>query len=147
MEIRKTSLSSILVLFLLLIVPSLVYFYVIRGHNNFIALEVIGKSGHEIPDFTFVNQDRKIVTNDNLKGNIYVANFFFTSCPTICPVMTKNMAYLQRELNQYNNIRFLSHTVDPTNDTPEKMQYYVGEKMRAKNISIDLSILISQDIV
>ena len=72
-----------------------------------------------------------------MQGNIYVADFFFTSCPTICPIMTKNMAYLQKKLSVYPNIRFLSHTVDPSNDSPEKFISYIDE-MRQKNILIDL---------
>ena len=130
---------SLFVLILILIVPSIIYFYVTKGSNNFIHLEIIGEQDHNINTFSFINQDNEVVTNDSLEGNIYVANFFFTSCPTICPIMTKNMAYLQDELSQYNNIRFLSHTVDPTNDTPEKLRYYIEKEMKAKNVNIDLS--------
>jgi protein SCO1/2 len=130
---------SLFILILILIVPSIIYFYVTKGSNNFIHLEVIGEQHHNINAFSFVNQDNEVVTNDSLEGNIYVANFFFTSCPTICPIMTKNMAYLQSELSQYDNIRFLSHTVDPINDTPEKLRYYIEKEMKAKNVTIDLS--------
>lgn len=130
---------SLFILILILIVPSIIYFYVTKGSNNFIHLEIIGEQHHNINAFSFVNQDNKVVTNDSLEGNIYVANFFFTSCPTICPIMTKNMAYLQSELSQYDNIRFLSHTVDPINDTPEKLRYYIEKEMKAKNVTIDLS--------
>ena len=136
MATRKIFPLSILLLVILLIVPSLIYFYVTRGHNNFIKLEIIGEPGHEIPDFTFINQDKKTITNENLKGNIYVANFFFTSCPKICPEMIKNMAYLQQELSVYPNIRFLSHTVDPNNDTPDRFLEYI-QKMKKKNIYIE----------
>ena len=130
---------SLFVLTLILIVPSIIYFYVTKGSNNFIHLEIIGEQDHNINTFSFINQDNKIITNDSLQGNIYVANFFFTSCPTICPIMTKNMAYLQDELSQYDNIRFLSHTVDPINDTPQKLRYYIEKEMKAKNVNIDLS--------
>jgi protein SCO1/2 len=130
---------SLFILILILIVPSIIYFYVTKGSNNFIHLEIIGEQHHNINAFSFVNQDNEVVTNDSLEGNIYVANFFFTSCPTICPIMTKNMAYLQSELSQYDNIRFLSHTVDPINDTPEKLRYYIEKEMKAKNVTIDLS--------
>lgn len=133
---RQISPSSILVLFLLLIVPSLIYFYVTQGHNSFIHLETIGEKDHKISAFSFINQDNQIITNDSLKGNIYVANFFFTSCPKICPDMIKNMAYLQKELSVYPNIRFLSHTVDPNNDTPERFLEYI-QKMKNENIYID----------
>ena len=124
-------------LFLIFVLPPLVYFYTTKGYNTFSKLEVIGKEGHKIPGFSFINQDNQIIINDSLDGNIYIANFFFTSCPTICPIMTKNMAYLQKKLSVYPNIRFLSHTVDPSNDSPEKFISYIDE-MRQKNILIDL---------
>ena len=128
----------LIILFLILVLPPIVYFYVTRGYNNFIKLEVIGQEGHKIPEFTFINQNNEVIVNDSLNGNIYIANFFFTSCPTICPVMTKNMAYVQSKLSVYPNIKFISHTVDPANDTPERMLSYV-KKMSSKNIIIDLN--------
>ena len=125
------------VLFLLLVLPPMVYFYVTRGFNTFIKLEIIGQEGHRISDFSFINQNNEIVINDSLKDNIYISNFFFTSCPTICPVMTKNMAYVQSKLSVYPNIKFLSHTVDPLNDTPDRMLDYVND-LKSKNINISL---------
>ncbi len=134
---NKTRKSFIItILFLLLVLPPIVYFYVTRGFNNFINLEIIGEENHKISNFQFINQDSIIVDNSTMKGNIYVASFFFTSCPTICPVMTKNMSYLQKELSVYPNIRFLSHSVDPVNDTPYKLRLYI-EMMKQKYISID----------
>ena len=127
-----------IILFLIFILPPMVYFYTTRGYNNFSKLQVIGQEDHKIPDFSFINQNNEVIINDSLEGNIYIANFFFTSCPTICPIMTKNMAYVQSKLSVYPNIRFLSHTVDPINDTPEKMVGYI-KKMQSKNINIDLS--------
>ena len=125
-------------LFLLLVLPPMVYFYVTKGFNTFIKLEVIGKADHKIADFSFINQNNEPINNDSLKENIYIANFFFTSCPTICPVMTKNMAYVQSKLSVYPKIKFLSHTVDPINDTPDRMLEYVNI-LQAKNIKINLS--------
>lgn len=134
---NKTRKSFIItILFLLLVLPPIVYFYVTRGFNNFINLEIIGEENHKISNFQFINQDSIIVDNSTMKGNIYVASFFFTSCPTICPIMTKNMSYLQKELSVYPNIRFLSHSVDPVNDTPHKLRLYI-EMMKQKYISID----------
>ena len=130
--------SKITLLFLLLVLPAMMYFYLTRGYNNFIKLEIIGEADYTIGDFSFINQDSIIITRDSLLGSIYVANFFFTSCPTICPTMTRNMSYLQDKLSVYPNIRFLSHTVDPYNDTPEKLSNYV-RLMQQKNVSIDLT--------
>jgi len=131
-------LEKITLLFLLLVLPAIMYFYLTRGYNNFIKLEVIGEVDYSIDDFSFINQDNDTITNDSLAGSIYVANFFFTSCPSICPIMTRNMSYLQDKLSVFPNIRFLSHTVDPANDTPEKLRTYVS-MMQQKNININLS--------
>jgi protein SCO1/2 len=130
--------EKITLLFLLLVLPAVMYFYLTRGYNNFIKLEIIGEADYSIDDFSFINQDNDTITKDSLLGSIYVANFFFTSCPTICPTMTRNMSYLQDKLSVYPNIRFLSHTVDPYNDTPEKLSNYV-RLMQQKNVSIDLT--------
>jgi len=131
-------LEKITLLFLLLVLPAIMYFYLTKGYNNFIKLEVIGEVDYSIDDFSFINQDNETITNDSLTGSIYVANFFFTSCPSICPTMTRNMSYLQDKLSVFPNIRFLSHTVDPDNDTPEKLRSYVS-LMQQKNININLS--------
>ena len=131
-------LEKITLLFLLLVLPAIMYFYLTRGYNNFIKLEVIGEVDYSIDNFSFINQDNEIITKDSLIGSIYVANFFFTSCPSICPTMTRNMSYLQDKLRVFPNIRFLSHTVDPDNDTPERLLSYVS-LMKNNNISIDLS--------
>ncbi len=141
MLVNKKSIQNFnigIVLFLIFVLPPLVYFYTTRGYNTFSKLEVIGKEGHKIPDFSFINQNNDVVIKDSLNGNIYIANFFFTSCPTICPVMTKNMAYVQRKLRVYPDIRFLSHTVDPINDTPERMLDYINT-LKSKNININLA--------
>ena len=137
MKARK-QVVALTILFLLLALPPIIYFYVTRGFNTFIKLEVIGQEDHKIADFSFINQNNEVVINDSLNGNIYIANFFFTLCPTICPVMTKNMAYVQSKLSVYPNIKFLSHTVDPLNDTPERMLNYVAE-LKNKNVNISLS--------
>lgn len=134
----KKKFNIVIILFCILVLPTMVYFYVTRGYNTFIKLEVIGQEGHKIPDFSFINQNGEIVINDSLNGNIYIANFFFTSCPTICPIMTKNMAYVQSKLSVYPRIKFLSHTVDPVNDTPERMLDYINS-LKSKNVNISLS--------
>ena len=127
---------TITLLFLLLVLPPVIYFYVTRGFNNFINLEIIGQDNHKIANFVFINQYKDTISNYDMQGNIYVANFFFTSCPTICPVMTKNMAYLQSELSVYPGVRFISHTVDPLNDTPERLLEYIA-LMKSKYININ----------
>src|SRR5690554_6836771 len=70
------------------------------------------KINHRIQDWTFVNQNGKTITNKDYEGKIYVADFFFTTCPTICPIMKDNMVWLQNKIQQYPDVMLLSHTVD-----------------------------------
>ena len=82
---------------------------------------------HKISDFKLTNQNGKEVTQANFKDKIYVADFFFTTCQDICPVMTKNMYQLQEELKNDNQILLLSHTVIPEVDTVEQLKEYAIE--------------------
>jgi len=85
---------------------------------------------HSIPDFAFVNQFNDTISQSDYEGNIYLANFIFTTCPTICPVMTYNMRRVQQKMEQYPNFMILSHTVFPEYDTPEILLQYAN-KMEA----------------
>ena len=82
---------------------------------------------HKISDFKLTNQNGKEITEANYKDKIYVADFFFTTCQDICPVMTKNMYQLQEELKNDNEILLLSHTVIPEVDTVEQLKDYAIE--------------------
>ena len=82
---------------------------------------------HKISDFKLKNQNGKEITQANYKDKIYVADFFFTTCQDICPVMTKNMYQLQEELKNDNEILLLSHTVIPEVDTVEQLKEYAIE--------------------
>jgi len=79
---------------------------------------------HRIPDFSFVNQNGEIITNKTYEGKIYVADFFFTSCPGICPKLTKNMNILQDTYLNDSDVMLLSHTVMPWKDTVELLNIY-----------------------
>ena len=81
-----------------------------------------------IPDFSFLNQDSVIITQDDFKGKIYVADFFFTSCTTICPTMHRNMKTVYEEFKSNPDIMFLSHTIDFKYDTPSVLKRY-AEKL------------------
>ena len=82
---------------------------------------------HKISDFKLTNQNGKEITQANYKDKIYVADFFFTTCQDICPVMTKNMYQLQEELKNDNEVLLLSHTVIPEVDTVEQLKEYAIE--------------------
>jgi protein SCO1/2 len=83
---------------------------------------------HKIADFAFTNQNGKLITQKDYENTIYVADFFFTTCPTICPKMTKNMVWLQKQLKNYPNVKLLSFSVTPDIDTPEVLKKYAIEK-------------------
>ncbi len=79
---------------------------------------------HSIPAFQFINQNGDTVSDKNYKGRIYVADFFFTSCKSICPKMSANLAVVQDKFKDIDSVFILSHTVNPDNDTPEKLKTY-----------------------
>ncbi len=72
---------------------------------------------HTIRDFAFVDQDSSLVTNETFHNQVYVADFFFTSCPTICPVMKQQMLRVYEAYEQEPEVAILSHTIDPKHDT------------------------------
>lgn len=82
------------------------------------------------PEFSFTNQDNETITNDFYDGKVYLVEFFFTSCPTICPIMNENMVKLQNTFKFENNFGIASFTIDPTNDTPEEL------KSHAKSLGV-----------
>ncbi len=83
---------------------------------------------HKIADFAFTNQNGKIITQKDYENTIYVADFFFTTCPTICPKMTDNMVWLQKQLKKYPSVKLLSFSVTPDIDTPEVLKKYAIKK-------------------
>ncbi|MAY24663.1 MAG: SCO family protein [Thaumarchaeota archaeon] len=86
------------------------------------------KRFHKIKDFSLVNQNGEKVTNENYRDKIYIADFFFTTCQGICPIMKENMIILQDEYKDDNQVYLLSHTVTPEIDTKEVLKKYSLEK-------------------
>lgn len=78
----------------------------------------------QIPDFAFTGQDSNLITNATFAGKAYVADFFFTSCPTICPVMTKNMLRIYERFRDSSELLLLSHTIDPKRDSVARLARY-----------------------
>lgn len=83
---------------------------------------------HTIPDFSFTNQNGETITKETVDGKIYVANFFFTSCGSICPKMTDNMEILQNKFREDDAVLLLSHTVAPEIDKVPILKEYANEK-------------------
>jgi protein SCO1/2 len=89
---------------------------------------------HQIADFEFVNQMGDTVSTNTVKGKVYVADFFFTSCPTICPIMKKEMLRIFEKYDGDPNFQILSHSIDPTFDTVEMLRDY-SQKLGIENAS------------
>ncbi len=85
---------------------------------------------HTIPNFAFVNQEGQPVTARTFDGKIYVANFFFTTCPTICPKMQSELLKVYQEFKSNPQVMFLSHSIDPRHDTVPVLAEY------AKNLGV-----------
>jgi protein SCO1 len=83
---------------------------------------------HTIPPYTLLAHDSSEFSNDRVAGKIHVVNFFFTSCPSICPAMIGQMGRLQEMTADIEEITFLSHTVDPKRDTIPKLQAFIAER-------------------
>lgn len=79
---------------------------------------------HRIADFSFVNQNGQIVTQEDYEGKVYVADFFFTTCQTICPVMTRNMEKVQAAIKDNPDAMILSHSVTPDIDSVPVLKAY-----------------------
>ncbi|RFS16827.1 SCO family protein [Emticicia sp. C21] len=79
---------------------------------------------HTIPDFTFVDQDSNEVTNKTYDNKIYVTDFFFTTCPTICPIMKTQMLRIYDKFKDNPQVGILSHTIDPRHDSVAVLKAY-----------------------
>ena len=79
---------------------------------------------HQIRDFTFIDQDSQVITNDYFENKIYIADFFFTSCPSICPTVKAQMLRIYEKYQNNDQVAFLSHTIDVKRDTVGKLKKY-----------------------
>ena len=86
------------------------------------------KKFHKIAPFEMTNQNGETITDEDYNGKIYVADFFFTTCPTICPKMTANMAELQRVFRKDSQVMLLSFSVTPKVDSVAQLKRYATEK-------------------
>jgi protein SCO1/2 len=85
------------------------------------------KTFHQIRPFTLLNQENELFTERNIEDKICVADFFFTSCPGICPKMTKSMGDIQKEFMNDDEVMLLSHSVNPEKDSVPVLQIYARD--------------------
>lgn len=104
----------------------------IFGNRTAVSKTVDGKTVTDtiyqtIPKFKFVNQYGDSITNKNLDGDIYVADFFFTTCPSICPVMARNMLTVYNTFKNTGEFKIISHTIDPKHDSVPELKKYADK--------------------
>ena len=89
--------------------------------------EVTDTIYHTIPYFSLINQYGDSVSNKSLNGKIYVADFFFTTCPSICPIMHRNMLTVYNEFKNTPDVKIISFTIDPKHDTVAVLKTYADK--------------------
>ncbi|WP_114783374.1 SCO family protein [Botryobacter ruber] len=131
-----------LILVLLLLVPLLVFIFIgTFGEHHFalktyfpqsddagnVMLDAKGDTvWHQVPPFSLTSQQGKTISQTDLAGDIYVANFFFASCPGICPKMTSQLTRVQEKFREEPNVKLVSFTVDPERDSVSVLQEYAS---------------------
>jgi len=97
--------------------------------------EVVDTIYPKMVDFAYLNQDSMLVTSNDMKGKIWVSDFFFSSCPSICPTMTTQMKRLNNELSDLvEEIQFMSFSINPKMDNPTRLSAYIKKhEIAAKN--------------
>ena len=78
----------------------------------------------KVPEFAFLNQDSIIISNEDFSKKVYIAEFFFTSCPSICPIMNKNMKLIENRFGKLQDFGIASFSIDPSKDTPSVLKAY-----------------------
>lgn len=122
-------------LFAILLLPTVIFMFLETGKNVYEKLEILypiseGEKHHTIPDFKFVNQDGQEIQKKDLEGKVWAANFFFATCPSICPVMNNNLLRVQKEIEKKyrgTDFKILSFTVNPQHDTVAVLKKYAEE--------------------
>lgn len=140
---NHTKFKKAAILVSILLLPSLFYLFLHTGENNFKSPSIygpkeVGASGdtvyHRIPAFSLRNQNDEVFNRTDLEGKIVVADFFFATCPTICPKMATHMLEVQKHFYDREDFLLVSHTVNPEHDTVEVLKEY------AKKVHADESV-------
>ena len=98
-----------------------------KNTKELLAYVEVNNSKKKVPPFEFVNQRGDTITNEDYEGKVYIAEFFFTTCPSICPIMNENLVGVQKEFHGNENFGIASFTIDPEHDTPAVLRKYAKE--------------------
>ncbi len=155
----RKSVTIILVSFFILLSAGFFLYYNKEYKQRPQRLTVIGQPGHRVDTFSFIDQNGKIITQKDLAGKIYVVEYFFTTCQSICPKMNDNMAKVYAAFRGNDLVKIMSHTVDPEIDSPAAMKAYslkfdadpnqwhfvTGEKKRLYEMAVNSYLLAFDD--
>jgi protein SCO1 len=127
--------SKALIILSILLIPSIGYLILSTGDNQYQRLEIYGPKEpagndtlyHTIGDFKLISHTGDSLSLQNLKGKIFIADFFFATCQTICPEMSMQMKRVQEAYRDDNEILLVSHSVNPVQDTVEALAAYATE--------------------
>lgn len=116
----------------ILSIPIAIFFILSKAKQNFNQLPIFGEkylNGNDtvyyaIKDFTVTDQLGKTITLKSLNNNIFIANFFFASCKDVCPTMNRRIKTIYDKAKEFSEVKFISFSVDPTNDTTEVLNNY-----------------------
>ncbi len=96
----------------------------VKDNSQELSYVLLNGKKRRVPNFEFINQDSLLITDKDYKGKVFVVEFFFTSCPSICPVMTNNLVQLQEEFGDSNAFGIASFSITPEYDTPQVLKEY-----------------------
>ena len=142
LAMRSLRILQGLVLVCILLIPVLIFLFLKGFGKNEYELPILFQNGvdnplqecpaadssqHYIPQFTFMNQDGKPMGREDMQGKITIVDFFFTSCPSICPLMSKEMERVNDHFRDEPLVQIMSISIDPTYDTPQILKAYAEE--------------------
>ncbi len=96
----------------------------IKDNKSALSFIMLNGKKRRVPHFEFLNQDSLVISDKDYEGKVFVAEFFFTSCPSICPIMSKNLVAIQNEFTEEDNFGIASFSITPEYDTPSVLKTY-----------------------
>lgn len=99
----------------------------IKNNSDDLAFILLNGKKRRVPSFEFINQDSLVISDKDYNGKVFVVEFFFTSCPSICPIMSKNLVSVQNEFITENNFGIASFSITPEFDTPSVLKEYAEQ--------------------
>lgn len=126
--------KEVIIISAVIALPVLFYLFLKTGRQVYVKLPIFGERVydeqlkdtvyHTLPDFSFTDQGGKTISLKEIDTNIIIANFFFASCPDVCPKLNRKVQELYEKTAAVPNLRFISHTVDPDNDSVPVLAEY-----------------------